>query len=203
MPTTHTPSPEEMERRIARFDKLTPTAKRHQAEAGVPPELYEMLSAKRTYVFMAPEGLGGPISGGAGIMGGDGGAVFRVGIAICPPGNGPVLHAHMSTHETFINTQGDWEVRWGDEGEHRTRLGLYDTLAVPPGVCRQFVNVGSGDAHLLVIIQGERDKFDDVYNPPAVRDRIVERFGPEALPMLKAIGIRFLDESEPQRQAAE
>jgi hypothetical protein len=102
-----------MEKHIARFANLTPTVKRHEASSGIPPELYEMFSARRTYVFMAPEGLKGPISGGAGIVGGDGGGAFRVGLAICPPGNGPVLHVHMSTHETFVNVKGKWEVRGG------------------------------------------------------------------------------------------
>ena len=186
---TVTPNPKEMEKNIARFANLTPTVKRHEASSGIPPDLYEMFSARRTYVFMAPEGLKGPISGGAGIVGGDGGEVFRVGLAICP-------------HETFINVKGKWEVRWGDKAEHATHLDLYDTIAVPPGVCRQFKNIGEEDANLIVIIQGDRDKFNDVYNPVELRERVVERFGAGILPKLSEIGIRFLDEEQPDKRAA-
>jgi dienelactone hydrolase/uncharacterized RmlC-like cupin family protein len=182
------------QRRISRFNSLTPTVKRQERDNGIQAELYEQLSAHRTYVFMAPRGLGGPISGGAGVVGGDAGEVFRVGIAVCPPGNGPAMHLHLRTHETFINTRGRWEVSWGEQGQHSTVLEPYDIFACPPGVMRTFKNIDSAESHLMVIIQGDRDDFDDVYQSMASKEKIVRQYGPEIVDRIRPAGLRFVDE---------
>lgn len=188
------PTPAQARSRLGRFADLTPTVKRQQHENAIPPGVYEQLSAHRTYVFMAPRGLGGPISGGAGVVGGDNGDSFRVGIAICPPGNGPASHAHMNTYETFINTRGRWQISWGENDEHTLTLELYDVFACPPGVFRKFKNITDEEAHLMVIIQGDRDVFDDVYLTSASRNRIVAEYGEKMIDLIRPAGLRFVDD---------
>lgn len=190
MPLSH----EQATSRVGRFAQLVPTVERQYKQNGIPRELYEQLSAHRTYVMMAPRGLGGPISGGAGVAGGDDGEVVRVGMAICPPGNGPALHVHMDTHETFINTQGRWEVCWGEQGEHSTVLERYDIFACPPGVFRRFRNIAEQESHLMVIIQGDRDSFDDVYQCMESKHSLVAQYGPEIVERIRPGGLRFIDE---------
>jgi hypothetical protein len=41
----------------------------------------------------------------------------------------------------------------------RTALGPWDTLSMPPGCWRQFVNVGTEDAHALLVIAGDGRKL--------------------------------------------
>jgi uncharacterized RmlC-like cupin family protein len=101
------------------------------------------------------------------------------------------LHVHYNTHETFLALTGRWEIQWGDKGEERTILEHLDLIAVPPGVTRRFVNLSDEDAHLLVIIQGERDKFDDVDRVPETVEKIGQRHGPAMVEKLLSAGWKF------------
>ena len=160
-----TPTQAEMKSRIARFKDVVPTKSRYAAEKGIPTEVLEMITAKTTRNIMSPGALPGQLSPSPPVMGGDAG-VFRLGIVTCPPGNGPGLHVHYKTHETFMALTGKWEIQWGDKGEETIVLEPYDLIAVPPKVTRRFVNVAAEDAHLLVIIQGKPEDFDDVDRVP-------------------------------------
>ena len=130
---TRTPNQAEMKARIARFKDLVSTKARHAQGKGIPLEVMEMITAKSTFNVMSPADLGGQLSPKPAVVGGDAG-VFRLGIATCPAGNGPGLHVHWNTHETFMALTGKWEIRWGDKGEERTVLEPFDLIAVPPGV---------------------------------------------------------------------
>ena len=46
----------------------------------------------------------------------------------------------------------------GGAGEVQTALGAWDTLSMPPGCQRQFINHGSVDAHALLVIHGDARK---------------------------------------------
>ena len=178
-------TPEQMERRIARFDKLQPQKGEYE-KRGIPTAAFEMLAAKTIYMLMAPEGDKGmtaaaPITGSPGLS---------VAIVKCPPGNGPLLHAHMETQESFMTLTGRWEVRWGDDAEHAITLDPFDLIAVPPGVGRQFTNVSDSDALLLVLVQGE-EGLNDIYYAPAVGQQIVDRFGAPAKSAFERIGFSF------------
>lgn len=186
----HTPSQEEMKSRIARFKSLVSTKKRVQERLGVPMEVIEMITAKATYNIMSPGPLPGQITPMPAVVGGDAG-VFRLGIVVCPPGQGPGLHVHYKTHETFMCLSGRWEMQWGDRGEESTVLDLYDVIALPPGVTRRFVNVADEDAHLLVIIQGQRDEFDDIDRVPETADAIRDAFGQSMVDKLESSGWKF------------
>jgi len=183
---------EEMERRIVRFKNLKPRSLMAQAATGIPPEVSQVLAADRNYTYMAPElPNNSVITVHSAIRGGDGGNAISVSMAMCEPGRGPQLHAHAKTCESFFCLKGRFQIRWGDKGQHETFLEPYDFIAVPPGVVRTFRNVSDEQAHLFVIIQGNKDEFADVYFPPEVGHMIAERFGAEMKTRLEATGRRF------------
>jgi len=185
-----TPTQAEMKSRIARFKEVVPTKSHHAAQKGIPAEVLEMITAKTTRNIMSPGALPGQLSPKPPVVGGDAG-VFRLGIVTCPPGNGPGLHVHYKTHETFLALTGKWEIQWGDKGEETILLEPFDLIAVPPKVTRRFVNVGSEDANLLVIIQGKAEDFDDVDRVPETAAAIARKFGPEMVRTLESLGWKF------------
>lgn len=194
---TRRPSQEEMKKRIARFKDLVSTKARHAEGKGIPAEVFEMITAKSTFNIMSPTDLGGQLSPAPPVIGGDAG-VFRLGIVTCPPGNGPGLHVHWKTHETFMALTGKWEIIWGDKGEEKTVLEPFDLIAVPPQVTRTFVNVSNEDAHLLVVIQGQKGEFDDVGRVPETAEKIAQKFGREMVKKLETAGWQFtLDANAP------
>jgi uncharacterized RmlC-like cupin family protein len=170
---THTPSAVEMEAHIARFARMKPKSRRYAEEAGIPAEAFEMIAAKNIFLLMASEGAGGANAAPA-VKGAPG---LAVNVCECPPGNGPMLHAHQRTHETFFCLRGRFEVRWGSAGEHSTTLDEFDMIAVPPNVSRAFTNVGVATAYLLVMIQGASEDLSDVAYAPEVGEQISRRFG--------------------------
>jgi uncharacterized RmlC-like cupin family protein len=191
------PTQDEMKKRIARFRDLVSTKARHAEGKGIPVEVLEMITAKSTFNIMSPTDLGGQLSPTPPVAGGDAG-VFRLGIVTCPPGNGPGLHVHWRTHETFMALTGKWEVIWGDKGEEKTVIEPFDLIAVPPEVTRTFVNISDEDAHLLVVIQGKKGEFDDVGRVPETAQKIADKFGPEMVEKLEAAGWQFtLDANAP------
>lgn len=195
---TRTPTQDEMKGRIARFKDLVPTKARHSGDKGVPVEVFEMMAAKTTYNIMSPENLGGQLAPRPPVIGGDAG-VFRLGMVTCPPGNGPGLHVHWKTHETFMAMTGKWEIIWGDKGEEKTVLEPFDLIAVPPRVTRTFRNISDADAHLLVIIQGQRGEFDDVGRVPETAEKIARKHGQGMVEKLEALGWHFtLDANAPE-----
>lgn len=185
-----TPTQDEMKSRIARFADVVPTKKRHLEEKGIPAEVLEMITAHTTRNIMSPGPMGGQLSPKPTVEGGDAG-VFRLGIVTCPPGNGPGLHVHYKTHETFMALTGRWEIQWGDKGEEKTVLEHLDLLACPPGVTRRFVNISDKDAHLMVIIQGQREEFDDVDRVPETAQAIAAKYGQGMVDKLQSLGWKF------------
>lgn len=182
---TLTITPAQMERQIARFDELKPQKGEYEKQ-GIPTGAFEMLAAKTIYMLMSPAGDKG-MTAASSVTGGPG---LAVSIVKCPPGNGPMLHAHMATNETFMALTGRWEIRWGDDAEHAITLEPFDLIAVPPGVGRQFTNVSDTEALLLVLVQGDA-ALDDIYYAPAVGKQIEDRFGPEARAGFERIGFSF------------
>lgn len=195
-----TPTQEEMKSRIARFKDVVPTKKRHLEEKGIPAEVLEMITAHTTRNIMSPGPMPGQLTPKPTVEGGDAG-VFRLGIVSCPPGNGPGLHVHYKTHETFMALTGRWEIQWGDKGQEKIELDPFDLIAVPPKVTRRFVNISGDDAHLLVIIQGQREEFDDVDRVPETAAAIAARYGQGMVDKLQQLGWKFtigVNEAKPQ-----
>jgi uncharacterized RmlC-like cupin family protein len=182
-------TPAEMERRIARFGETKPQSG-YYADSGIPKEAYELMTAKTLYLMMAPPTQGGPMAAKPAIAGPTGMSLI---IAECPPGDRPLLHAHFHTNETFMVLKGKFRIRWGDHGEHEVFLNPFDTIAVPPGVCRDFTNVTDETAYLLAIITGQSDKdFNDIAIAPGDAQMMRERFGEAVIKKIEATGVAFM-----------
>ena len=177
--------PEEMARYIARYDELV--ANKARTSDAIPPAAREALTARATKTVIArteadtPWG-DGPIPGPPN---------FAVVIAECEPGNGPGLHVHQNSTETFTCIKSRFRIEWGDTGQHSIELDLYDTIAVPPGVMRRFVNIGDEPGLLYVILQGGERDLRDVEFAPAVGDDIRRRFGDTVVGELENLGYSF------------
>lgn len=125
-----------------------------------------------------------------------GGGGVSLYILDCPPGDGPAIHAHVETHESFMCLKGRFRIRYGDHGRFETFLDENDFVAVPPGVMRQFENTSDTEhATLLVIIAGQPDDaLRDVYYPPEVGAELEARFGADAKAGIERMGLQFTAE---------
>jgi quercetin dioxygenase-like cupin family protein len=145
----------EMQKRIARFRDLQPLPTQN---ASIPEKARDVVYARKLLSVIGLD-TATPISAGAPIRGAAG---MTMTLAVCPPGQGPGLHAHRDTYETFTVLKGEFEVRWNDDGSESARLGLYDTISFPPGVCRAFRNIGAEEGILQVIITGGVHDMNDI-----------------------------------------
>ncbi len=191
MPTLN-PTPEQMASRIVRAATIQPKKKRFEAQSqnAVPAKAMESIAADSIYLYMAPgEGVGAT-SQNPGVVGFPG---LTVNVCRCPVGQGPDLHSHARTLETFFCVKGQFEILWGDDGQHSTLLDEGDMISVPPNVMRQFRNSGKvPEAHLLVLIQGAaQDMSADVQYAPATGERLAREFGPEVRERIENMGWRF------------
>jgi mannose-6-phosphate isomerase-like protein (cupin superfamily) len=179
-------TPEEMASRVVHFKDMAPRPKPGAGQ--LPDEIVEFMTADANYTYLAPAVEGSVIQRYAALHGGDVGNAISVSMAVCSPGNGPVLHAHMHTVEAFFCLSSRFAIEWGPQGEHAIVLEPWDFVHVPQGVPRTFRNVGDEQGALLVIIQGDRDAFGDVVNAPYVTEQLTERFGAAALAELEQSG---------------
>ena len=111
-------------------------------------------------------------------------------LAVCPPGQGPGLHNHVQTYETFTVLKGTFEVSWNDDGSGRAILELYDTVSFPPGVCRAFRNIGADEGILQVLVTGGVHDMNDIaFTPAAKRD--IEAVRPGLAAEFEKVGFTF------------
>ena len=177
---------EDMAERVARFEELTPMAAQNNER--IPLEAADLIwSRKLMPVITYGEGVEGPFGKIAPITGAAG---MTMTIATCPPGTGPGLHSHHKTFETFTVLQGRFEFFWGDEGQDSVVLDRFDTISVPPGVCRAFVNVSEEEGILQVVITGGVHDVNDIAFPPKIAEQI-KSIHPPALEEFKKIGLTF------------
>ena len=174
----------QMQSQIGRFGELEPLAVLQDDR--IPLAAKDLVYARKVMPVVSPKGMVGPLVGSAPIQEGD----FTLIFTVCPPGQGPGLHAHHRTTETFTCLEGRFRVYWGDEGEHETVLERFDTISVPPGVCRGFVNVGEGEGILQVLITGGIHNMDDIAFRPSMADELAS-FGAEVLEAFEQVGFRF------------
>lgn len=182
-------TPDEMEKRIARFKDLKPTKRDYNAaNVGVPGEAYARVAADCLYKLLAPRG--NKRSSAAPAVYGEPG--LEIAILDNPPGHGPRLHAHMRTYESFLCLTGRYEVAWGQGGKHTTILEPFDFIALPPRVFRQLTNITDSNALLLVTVQGSlKDTFNDVLMDPTIGEGIRKEYGDTVYRNFKNIGITF------------
>ncbi|MGB8433944.1 MAG: cupin domain-containing protein [Burkholderiales bacterium] len=147
----------EMLRRVARYRDLRPLPT--QTDSAVPLAAKDIVYARKLLSVIGVESGATPVSSNAPIVGAAGMAMT---LAVCPPGQGPELHAHVKTYETFTVLRGRFEVRWNDTGSERLELEELDTISVPPGVCRAFRNIGDREGILQVLITGGVHDMHDI-----------------------------------------
>jgi mannose-6-phosphate isomerase-like protein (cupin superfamily) len=175
-----------MARRVARFRELKPL--QIQQSSRVPQAARDVVYARTLLSVIGLEGAAKtPVNANAPIVGAGG---ITLTYAVCPPGQGPSLHAHRKTYETFVVMRGRFEVTWNDNGENRVELEQFDTISVPPGVCRAFRNIGEEDAMLQAIISGGVHDFNDIDFADASAKKI-ESVGPGILDEFKKVGFTF------------
>ncbi len=179
-------SQDEMETRVARYQELEPLEA--QKNTNLPQEAADIVWARKLLSVVGldqdadtPINSAAPIKGAAGIT---------VTLAQCPPGTGPSLHAHQQTYETFTVMKGRFEVYWNDNGEDRMELDLYDTISVPPGVCRGFRNISEEEGILQVIISGGIHDMNDIDFARVCGERI-EEIQPGLTKELEKTGLTF------------
>jgi quercetin dioxygenase-like cupin family protein len=178
-------SQQEMQKRIARLDELKPLPVQNES---IPEKARDVVySRKLLSVIGLEENAQTPINAQAPIRGAAG---MTMTLAVCPPGQGPGLHAHRRTYETFTVLKGEFEVSWNDEGSERTTLRAFDTISVPPGVCRAFRNIGREEGILQVIITGGvHDMTDIAFSPNARRE--IEAVRPGLAAEFERVGFTF------------
>ena len=150
-------SPDEMQKRIARFRSLKPLPIQNPS---IPEKARDVIYSRKLLSVIGLElNAQTPINAEAPICGAAG---MTMTLAVCPPGQGPGLHSHRQTYETFTVMKGRFEVSWNDDGSGRAVLDLYDTVSFPPGVCRAFRNIGDDEGILQVIITGGVHDMTDI-----------------------------------------
>ncbi len=175
----------QMARRISRFKELKPLPIQ---DAAIPEAARDVVYARKLLsVIGLADGPGTPINAGAPIQGAAG---LTMTLAVCPPGQGPGLHNHVNTYETFTVLKGRFEVTWNADGSGRTVLEAFDTISVPPGVCRAFRNIGDDEGVLQVLITGGVHDMNDIaFTARARRD--IEAVGQGFVEQFEAVGFRF------------
>ena len=181
-------TPDEMDFRVARFEKLETYQRQNFETHNIPPGAVEKVAARRVYPVMVPpdyqgRSAGAPVKGPRGLI---------VSIAECEPGNGPGLHRHLNTVENFLCLSGRFEIAWGDQGEHTLVLEPLDLVSVPVGENRSFRNISNELGRLLVMIVPETDEqVDPVLFAPSLAKEIENDYGKSAVEGLQKIGFKF------------
>ena len=183
---TSTISQQQMEQRVARYRTLEPLA--IQQDNAVPQGARDVVYARKLLSVIGLEGSAKtPINSAAPIIGAGG---MTMTIAVCPPGQGPGLHSHRATYETFTVLTGTFEITWNDKGENRLVLEQFDTISIPPGVCRAFRNIGAAEGTLQVIITGGVHDMNDIAFSVQAAEQIAAA-SPVALARFQEAGFRF------------
>jgi quercetin dioxygenase-like cupin family protein len=178
-------SKSEMAKRIARFSALKPLPIQ---QSDMPLAARDVVYARKLLsVIGLEEDAATPINAEAPIRGAAG---MTMTLAVCPPGQGPGLHAHRQTYETFTVLKGRFEVTWNDDGSEREVLELFDTVSFPPGVCRAFRNIGEEEGMLQVIITGGVHDMGDIDFSHHAR-RHIEAVGPGLSAQFEKAGFTF------------
>jgi quercetin dioxygenase-like cupin family protein len=177
-------SNEEMQSRIARYRKLKPLPIQN---AAIPEKARDVVYSRKLLSVIGLEDAATPINAGAPIVGAAG---MTMTLAVCPPGQGPGLHSHRQTYETFTVLKSRFEVTWNDDGSGRAVLELYDTVSFPPGVCRAFRNIGEDEGILQVIITGGVHDMTDIDFAPQAKEDI-ERVRPGLAAEFEKVGFTF------------
>ena len=183
MTQIYTPNAEELERRISRFGQLREMTTRDHELAGISQDAVDIIFARRIMPVILDQ-TKNPFGSYAPIYGAARTTMF---ISIMPPGQGPCLHSHNDTYETFMVLQGSIEYEIGDPVAHRVTLNKWDVFSCPPRVYRGFRNVGEGDAVQLTVITGVDEGRDDVSIPESVAQQVQREHGADVLASFRKV----------------
>lgn len=190
MQTRHIDSTE-MQRRVARFKQLKPLPATESLN--MPQAAKDVIYSRTLLSVIGLDGNATPINQGAPILGAGG---ITMTHAVCPPGTGPSLHAHRDTFETFTVLAGRFEVFWNDDGSERVELEQFDTISVPPRVCRGFRNIDTNDGILQVIISGGVHDMNDIDFPESTAKQLTA-FGADVVAQFEERGMTFTAGRDP------
>lgn len=177
-----TPTMAELEKRVARYDKLQPMSTAKDLE-WVPQAAKDVVYARKIMPIIL-DNTKNPFGDAAPIFGAAGTTMF---ISIMPPGQGPCLHSHNGTFETFMVLEGTIQYEIGDPVEHRITLNKWDVFSCPPRMYRGFRNVGTTDAVQLTVITGVEEGRDDVSMPHSIADRIQSGYGDKVIAAIRGL----------------
>jgi quercetin dioxygenase-like cupin family protein len=183
MSAIYTPTAEELERRISRFGQLREMTTRDQELAGISQDAVDIIFA-RSIMPVILDQTKNPFGSYAPIYGAARTTMF---ISIMPPGQGPCLHSHNDTYETFMVLQGSIQYEIGDPVAHRVTLNKWDVFSCPPRVYRGFRNVGEGEAVQLTVITGVEEGRDDVSIPDSVARQVQREHGADVLTTFRKV----------------
>ena len=178
----YTPTKEEIEARVSRFSKLKPMSTANDL-AWVGQEAMDVFYARKLMPVILDD-TKNPFGNEAPIIGAGGSTMF---VSIMPPGQGPCLHSHNGTFETFMVLDGTIEYHIGDPVAHVVTLNKWDVLSCPPNVYRGFHNVGKTDAVQLTVITGAGEGRDDVSIPDSIAQKVEKEFGKKIVDAFRSI----------------
>lgn len=175
----------DIDTRLARFDALQ-SMSTMKDNAKVSQDAKDLIFARKIMPIVL-EQTQNPFGSVAAIFGAHG---LTMNVSVCPAGQGPGLHVHHETYETFFVLEGSFEFEINDRGDEKVVLHKWDTLSVPPGVARGFRNVADRDSVLLTVITGGVKNRNDVSLPPIMAERL-EAAQSGIVPEFEAIGLTF------------
>mgnify|MGYP006091304933 FL=1 len=178
----YTPTKEEIEARVSRFSKLQPMSTANDL-AWVGQEAMDVFYARKLMPVILDD-TKNPFGNQAPIIGAAGSTMF---VSIMPPGQGPCLHSHNGTFETFIVLDGTIKYEIGEPVAHAVTLEKWDVLSCPPNVYRGFHNVGDKDAVQLTVITGAGQGRDDVSMPDSIAKKVEKDFGKKVVDAFRSV----------------
>ena len=166
-------SAEEIAARTARFDALLPMTTPIDRTI-VNQDAMDVIFA-RTILPIIIEKTKNPFGSTGAVYGANG---MTMNISVLPPGQGPCLHAHNSTYETFVVLDGSVTFKVGEQGQEQLTLNRWDSFSCPPEVYRGFNNASdSAGAVLLTVINGAPDARADVNVPASITHHLRATYG--------------------------
>ena len=178
----YTPTKEEIEARVSRFSELQPMSTANDL-AWVGQEAMDVFYARKLMPVILDD-TKNPFGNQAPIIGAAGSTMF---VSIMPPGQGPCLHSHNGTFETFMVLDGSIEYHIGEPVAHVVTLNKWDVLSCPPNVYRGFHNVGKTDAVQLTVITGAGEGRDDVSMPDSIAKKVEKDFGKKVVDAFRSV----------------
>ena len=90
----------------------------------------------------------------------------------------------------LILLKGKFLIEWNDDGSENIQLNEFDTISIPPGVCRSFKNISNKEGLLQVIISGGIHDMNDISFTKSARDKM-ENISPNLSKKFENVGFKF------------